>query len=703
MAPLSNNNFKAQRIKRQICIRPLHPQNMHEFGKVATGHKWKEVLEANDVDVKVRNFHDTIRKWLNQFFPEKSVKISSLDKKWMTPYLKLLLRKKQREFLRHRKSDKWRTLDRKFKKLKRKAVKNFYSHFVSDLKQSNPGKWYEMARRLGSVDQINGGQVAVDDLQGLTDRECAEKIAEHFAAVSNNYQPINLKDLPSYLPAEFPPQVDEYSVFKKLCHLKNTRSTLEIDLPNKVRKEFSAELAKPVTDIINSSLKQQTYPSMWKEEIVTPVPKVNHPKGICDLRKIASTSDFSKVFEAFLKDWILHDIGKNLDPGQYGGLKGTGTDHLLIALVDRVLKLLETNTKSAVLLAMVDWKAAFDLQDPTLAISKFLKMGVRPSLVPLLVSYLSGRQMKVKFNGDESKSYSLTGGGPQGTLLGLIEYLVQSNDNANCINEEDRFKFVDDLSIIELIALGDALVDYDHYNHDASDIGTDERFLQPENFKMQNALNSIDNWTEENLMQINVNKSNYMLISRSHEKFSTRLTLNENLLEPVKQVKLLGVWLSNDLSWDRNTSEVCKRAYARIPMLSKLKYAGVPIDDLINVYSLFIRSVLEYCCTVWHSRLTCEQSDRIERVQKTCLKVILSESYISYDAALEMTGLDSLQNRREERCFSFAKKCLSHPRHSKMFPRNPAGYKEKFVVNFARTETYKKSSVPFMQRMLNSA
>ena len=138
-------------------------------------------------------------------------------------------------------------------------------------------------------------------------------------------------------------------------------------------------------------------------------------------------------------------------------------------------------------------------------------------------------------------------------------------------------------------------------------------------------------------------------------------------------------------------------------MLSKFKYAGVPIDDLINVYSLFIRSVLEYCCTVWHSRLTCEQSDRIERVQKTCLKVILSESYISYDAALEMTGLDSLQNRREERCFSFAKKCLSHPRHSKMFPRNPAGYKEKFVVNFARTETYKKSSVPFMQRMLNSA
>ena len=27
----------------------------------------------------------------------------------------------------------------------------------------------------------------------------------------------------------------------------------------------------------------------------------------------------------------------------------------------------------------------------------------------------------------------LPGGGPQGTLLGLIEYFVQSNDNADCV------------------------------------------------------------------------------------------------------------------------------------------------------------------------------------------------------------------------------------------------------------------------------
>ena len=42
--------------------------------------------------------------------------------------------------------------------------------------------------------------------------------------------------------------------------------------------------------------------------------------------------------------------------------------------------------------------------------------------------------MKVKCNGQESEEHSLNGGGPQGTLNGQIEYLVNSNDNADIVN-----------------------------------------------------------------------------------------------------------------------------------------------------------------------------------------------------------------------------------------------------------------------------
>ena len=109
----------------------------------------------------------------------------------------------------------------------------------------------------------------------------------------------------------------------------------------------------------------------------------------------------------------------------------------------------------------LDWSAAFDRQDPTIAIQKFIKLGVRPSLIPLLASYLTDRKMKVKFNGELTEFLALIGGGPQGTLLGQLEYLVQSNDNADIIPPEDRFKYIDDLSILQLSCLTGLLTDYD--------------------------------------------------------------------------------------------------------------------------------------------------------------------------------------------------------------------------------------------------
>ena len=61
--------------------------------------------------------------------------------------------------------------------------------------------------------------------------------------------------------------------------------------------------------------------------------------------------------------------------------------------------------------------------------------------------------MKVKWHKKFSSTKELKGGGPQGGTLGIWEYLSQSNDNANCVKESERFKFVDDLSFLEIIHL----------------------------------------------------------------------------------------------------------------------------------------------------------------------------------------------------------------------------------------------------------
>ena len=144
-----------------------------------------------------------------------------------------------------------------------------------------------------------------------------------------------------------------------------------------------------------------------------------------------------------------------------------------------------------------------------------------------------------------------------------------------------------------------------------------------------------------------------------------------------------------------------------ITMLSKLKYAGVHKEDLVDIYNLFIRSKAEYCSVVFHHSLTEQQTRKLEAIQRVSLKIILGSEYESYDSALEATGLETLAQRRENRCLDFGLKAAKHEVNKRMFPLNPnpnihdVREVEKYVVNFARHEHYRKSAIPSIQRMLN--
>ena len=198
-----------------------------------------------------------------------------------------------------------------------------------------------------------------------------------------------------------------------------------------------------------------------------------------------------------------------------------------------------------------------------------------------------------------------------------------------------------------------------------------------------------------------------MIFTRSKTQFSTRLAINNQALEKISATKMLGLWISEDLSWSKNCKNICQKAYSRMSMLTKLKYVGVELEDLLEIYILFIRSVAEYCSVVFHSTLTKEETYKIEKIQKTSLKVILGVMYIDYPSALEMTGLDTLAARREARCLRFALKSVKHSKMSRIFPLNPLQNshntrdKEVFQVNFARTEDYRRSTIPYCQRLLN--
>ena len=105
-----------------------------------------------------------------------------------------------------------------------------------------------------------------------------------------------------------------------------------------------------------------------------------------------------------------------------------------------------------------------------------------------------------------------------------------------------------------------------------------------------------------------------------------------------------------------------------MPILTKLKYAGLSRKKLLQIYALFVRSAAEYCSVVWHDNLTQGQTYAIERLQIVSLKIILGsdspkkdDGHFDYEKALTLCDLKSLFSRREARTVSFGKKFIQHP------------------------------------------
>ena len=179
---------------------------------------------------------------------------------------------------------------------------------------------------------------------------------------------------------------------------------------------------------------------------------------------------------------------------------------------------------------------------PKLGIESFQKNGVRPSLIPVLVNYFQDTKMSVKWHGCCSVPKKINGGGPQGATLGLLEYMSQSNHSADCVDVKDRFKFVDDLSILEIVnLLTVGITSFNMKQSVPSDIPSHNQFIPPQNLDSQQWLNQINQWTEDQKMIINEKKIKTMIINFTENcKFTTRLQLKGENIEVVNSTRLLG-------------------------------------------------------------------------------------------------------------------------------------------------------------------
>ena len=92
-------------------------------------------------------------------------------------------------------------------------------------------------------------------------------------------------------------------------------------------------------------------------------------------------------------------------------------------------------------------------------------------------------------------------------------------------------------------------------------------------------------------------------------------------------------------------------------------------QDLKRVYLTYIRSVLDQSSVIWHSNLSQKNVKALERVQKVAVRVIMGKIFNNYKESLCALNLKNLNDRRQDTCLNFAKKCLKNKKVKSIFKK----------------------------------
>ena len=466
----------------------------------------------------------------------------------------------------------------------------------------------QVSRREDTVAMLSNIEHNSDSSSPNLD-ELANEINQAFLRPMSDFNPL----LPSNRQADADGRsegfcVSEFSVFKKLSALNQSKAGGPDGIPNWILKENADILATTVADIINTSYNEGRLPSSWKFANIIPIPKAKPVREVNkDLRPISLTPILSKIAEDFVVNlFVKPAVLKKIDPNQYGTVPRSSTTQALISML-HFLNASTDGNGATTRVILFDYKKAFHLIDHRLLLNKLATYDIPQWTLEWITDFLTCRKQRVKLSTDCYSEWELVPAGvPQGTKLGPWLFVVMVNDLD--IPTSKLWRYVDDTSMAETILKGGSST-------------------------IQNDVDDLINQSEANKFQMNERKCKELQIgfSKLINQFEP-IKIHNTPLEVVKSTKILGLTLSDDLKWNEHVLQIVKKARKRLYCLAQLKRSNVGTKELFQFYITCIRPITEYACPAFHNSLTDYLSNDLESIQKRALRIIIP--WTSYSEAL---------------------------------------------------------------------
>ena len=169
------------------------------------------------------------------------------------------------------------------------------------------------------------------------------------------------------------------------------------------------------------------------------------------------------------------------------------------------------------------------------------------------------------------------------------------------------------------------------------------------------------------------------------------------------ELKILGFIFGTKPNANAHIEKLMRTFRCRLWLLRRLKQADIENKDMLKLYKVIVLPVLDHAAVIYHSLLTNEQTNALEGLQSSALKIIYGFK-MSYDQMMENAGLTNLYERRVKLV-----KTIKSPRFQPIwFPKREFIHHNLrreliFEEKFAKTNRLYNSPLYFMRRRLNEA
>lgn len=150
-----------------------------------------------------------------------------------------------------------------------------------------------------------------------------------------------------------------------------------------------------------------------------------------------------------------------------------------------------------------DFSKAFDKVSHKILVLKLKKLGFHSAFLNWMESYLRDRLSHVVVESIKYKSFVVTSGVPQGSILGPLLFLLFINDIGSCFHTSNYLLYADDLKIFKKIRHVTDLVD------------------------VQNDLNRLNIWCLNNRLALNGKKCFHITFSKLNSNIASSLCTTE--------------------------------------------------------------------------------------------------------------------------------------------------------------------------------